>query len=595
MKVTVGLQQNAAKSVVPPRKNSSQNVSFGAAQVNILATSDNHGRFYSLPGFYSNIINNVKEIFPHATKTPESTVNLAIFGGDWFMDPAKGGYVTHPEKVGGDFQLEALRMLLDTMKGLTDNFRAFFIPGNHDYDGGDRRMFGYLSKLDMTTLLSNYNIENSPAITDLPEPARSKFVQSEIIKVPDDKDPNLVNHIMMMGVTIPGLDYYVPGCTDDTDIIGKCAKKDAKLTVEDLREVINALDDQIADFREKYPDGKIILNDHTSFKVTEKIIKNLKVAPNMVLDGHDHTDEVRVIRVKDGQNNYVKSVPVFSLWHDSEKFDAVKLHFDDQGYLDKFGKKSFYSSQARKIEDNPFTEYSEKSFAKDREPLLQINGPDDLLELSPVNVRKFNNHLANFLTDCILEEINQSSNPAGQGTEILCIGSAGIRHPFPVNRKTTNLNLRNTFTDPIETLSGVSIANMTGADIIDMTVENMTSHKENMDRNTMYQWSGVQIRKTDMIALIESGQASDKAKVAETIRVKNGDKYEPIDLNRSYKIAIPDYFFKRPKSTVAIKYQQEGKLTSLDKTLNDLFREYAIRHDYDLTMPETERRVVIEN
>lgn len=590
MKVTVGLQQNTGKPVVQKR----QRVSFGESQINILATADNHGRFYSLPAFYSNIVNNIKEIFPQATKTPESTVNMAIFNGDWFMDPAKGGYITHPEKVGGDFQANALGLLIDKLKSMVSPIKTYFVPGNHDYDGGDKRLFSYLGKLDITTLLTNYRINNSPAITSLPENQQSKFVQSQVIDLPDDKDPTLVNKILMLGITIPGLDYYVPGCTDNVDIIGKCAKKDAKLKPDDLKDIFATLDQAIADFKKQHPRGKIILNDHTSFKVTEMIINNLKIAPNIVLDGHDHTDEVRIIRVRDGQNNYVKSVPVFSLWHDSEKFDAVKLHFDDQGNLDRFGKKSYYSSQAREIDNNPFTQYSQQAFSKDREPILLIKGPEDMLELSPVNVRKYNNHLANFLTDCILKQIQTGDNPAGKGTEILCIGSSGIRHPFPVNRKTSNLNIRNAFSDPIEALSGISVTQMSGADIAAMTIENMASHKENMDRNTMYQWSGVQIRKTDLINLINSGQATDISKVAETIRVKASDgTYEPIDFKRTYKIALPDYFYKRPKCAVAIDYHKQGKLTSLNKTLNELFRDYVVKHNYELTLPPPEKRVLV--
>lgn len=570
------------------------NVSFGASQLNIFATADNHGKLANLPPFFANIVKNAKAIFAQTTQTNESTVNIGIFNGDWFMDPAKGGYITDPSKKAGDYQSFALGMLIDSIKQMAPGFKAFFIPGNHDYDGGDRLLINHLKDNDITTIMSNTKIKTSSAIQELPVADQSKFVNKVVIDIPDDKNPAIVNKVLMLGVTIPGLEFYVPGGTDGMDIIDKNNKKDAKLMEKDLQATFKRLDTMIAEFKQANPKGLVILNDHTSFRITEIIVRNLKEAPDIIFDGHDHKDETNIIRVKGINGEYIKSVPVFSLQDDNEKFDAIKVHFDDEGVFDRYNMITYYSSNARELKNNPFTKFVDEAFVEDRKPLLHISGPEHLEELSPVNVRKDNNLLANFVTDAILDQINTGDNKLGRDTQILCIGSSGLRQGLAVNDKTDNLKVRNVFSDPIEAISKVSVANMKGSDIALMTIENMAGHKLDMDRNTMFQWSGVQIMKTDLIDIINENDTENDKRVAQTIRVKNDNGvYEPIDFNKEYKIAIPDYFFVRPKSPTAIRLHKEGKLESLGKTLNELFREYAVKHNYNLTLPPAEERVVV--
>ena len=68
------------------------NVNFRAAQVNILATSDNHGNVHSLPKFVKTIESNEAEIFQKG-KDP-STLNIFAIAGDWFINPSKKGFIT---------------------------------------------------------------------------------------------------------------------------------------------------------------------------------------------------------------------------------------------------------------------------------------------------------------------------------------------------------------------------------------------------------------------------------------------------------------------------------------------------------------------
>lgn len=59
---------------------------FEAAQVNILATSDNHGNVHSLPLFSKTVEDNRKDIFVKADE--KSTLNILAIAGDWFINPS---------------------------------------------------------------------------------------------------------------------------------------------------------------------------------------------------------------------------------------------------------------------------------------------------------------------------------------------------------------------------------------------------------------------------------------------------------------------------------------------------------------------------
>jgi len=82
------------------------NPRFEAAQVNILATSDNHGNVHSLPIMTETIKNNRKDIFVKADEP--STLNIFALSGDWFINPSKKGFLTKPKATNGDIQNQFL-------------------------------------------------------------------------------------------------------------------------------------------------------------------------------------------------------------------------------------------------------------------------------------------------------------------------------------------------------------------------------------------------------------------------------------------------------------------------------------------------------
>ena len=50
----------------------------------------------------------------------------------------------------------------------------------------------------------------SPIVENLVKQGKN-IVQSKVIEIDDDKDPNLKHHALFLGVTIPAMDFYNPG------------------------------------------------------------------------------------------------------------------------------------------------------------------------------------------------------------------------------------------------------------------------------------------------------------------------------------------------------------------------------------------------
>ena len=156
---------------------------FEAAQVNILATSDNHGNVHSLPLLSQTIENNKKDIFIKAEDP--STLNIFAISGDWFINPSKRGYLTKPNMTNGDIQLQFLTKFIGyvhNQAGRNSNFDTVFTMGNHDLDAGDRFMYKVMNKAKMNTLITNVDVENSPGIQRMMA-ANENIVKSVVYEV----------------------------------------------------------------------------------------------------------------------------------------------------------------------------------------------------------------------------------------------------------------------------------------------------------------------------------------------------------------------------------------------------------------------------
>ena len=390
---------------------------FEAAQVNILATSDNHGNVHSLPLLSQTIENNKKDIFIKAEDP--STLNIFAISGDWFINPSKRGYLTKPNMTNGDIQLQFLTKFISyvhNQAGKNSNFDTVFTMGNHDLDAGDRFMYKVMNKAKMKTLITNVDVENSPGIQKMMA-ANENIVKSVVYEVQDDKDPNLQHKVLFLGVTIPSMKFYNPGLLKKMSFFDDCNKKDANLTPADLQGTFAAVRKEVEAFKEKYPKGAVVLLSHTGAPIS-KMIRDEVPQINVVLNGHDHKNLTSL----KGKTN------INSLGKDNEIVKSLNLHFDDNGDLETTDMNTFFSKTTvkDKLATNVLQKDLEESFAKDVEPLVSltsITGKPVTLDYGE-SIRFQNSYLANWLTSAVKRSVRTIT---GDPNVIVGIQSSIIR------------------------------------------------------------------------------------------------------------------------------------------------------------------------
>ena len=146
------------------KNNVKNNLSFGQANINIAALSDTHGQIDKCAAIQDTYEKNKNQIHPDG-KNPSNKNVLAVVG-DWFMNPTRKGYLSFKETI-GDMQGKFLGDMIDRMKSGLGNLTTLYTPGNHCLEGGDSFLFDKTKKCDMTTVMTNVNVENSKSITSL--------------------------------------------------------------------------------------------------------------------------------------------------------------------------------------------------------------------------------------------------------------------------------------------------------------------------------------------------------------------------------------------------------------------------------------------
>lgn len=555
------------------------NVSFGKSEVNIVATSDNHGKTETLPRYYHLIHSKISELFGKKTKnTPKSVANVAVFNGDWFMNPRPTGYLSKPNLCNGDIQYTFLRSFVNMFKATDENSHVLFNMGNHDLDGGAKKLFRYLKASGATTVLTNTNIQTSTLFKELDIAKGTidrKFVPEYIVEVKDDKNQNLTNKVLFLAITTPAMNHYIPEGIENIDIADK-EKENKKF----YPETIKMVNDRINKFKTNNPKGSVVLLAHTGAVVAKDIASKVDIAPNLILNGHDHKD----LEVSFNANG--QEVKMVSLSENNQKVDSIKLHFNDNGDLDNITTKKLYASKIEERRpDNITTKKNDKLLKKDLNPYVYINSE---VPLKMEGVRNSNNHLANFINDNILEAINKT--PVGKKTELLCIPSTAFRRSLNHNEWSTNSDILNLLNGNVESISRVHVGSASGEDVVSMVLENMIVHKDDELRHTILQWSGLRINKKQLVILANKLNLNSQADFTETkraeyikqaidsnaieIKDKNGD-YQPVDLQRAYKLALPNYFFVKDRVPTATRLGncEDSTFKPLNKTMIELFKE----------------------
>lgn len=526
-------------------------VGFKAAQVNILAMSDNHGNVQNLPQLVGTIDKNKGDIFKKADE--KSTLNMFAIAGDFFMNPHKKGYMTKPELSNGDIQANFLNKVVNTVKGMVkNNFDTVYSLGNHCYDGGDEFVFNKLKDEPVKTLVTNVDLEKSPLVTGLMKDYKN-IVKSQVYEVQDDKNPNLKHDVMFVGVTIPSL----KGKLTKTELYDNCNKKDTQLTENDLQGTFAVLNKEVEAFKEKHPKGAVVLLSHMGAPISKMIQKNVPNI-NVILNGHDHTRD----------NAEQGGTIINSLGKDNEIVKSVNFRFNDDGDLEDVGYNMYITENS--APDKEVKTFLDKNFEEDVKPLVKMHGASEL-EYSD-KIRYANTELTNFLTSTVAEEARK---------EIPDLASVALQSSYVrggIKEGSTNLNLLKIF-DGIDVESqNLNVGNVKGNQLVDIISKNVKSNLEAPTRNTLIQWSDFQVNRT-MIEQISKGESKNSYAYAVKCRNQQTGKFENIDLNKDYKIILSNKILSK-KDFKEVK----DNFKSINKNYDDFFRANIKGKNYEVNV-----------
>ncbi len=553
--------------------------SFKAAQVNILATSDNHGNVHSLPKFVKTVETNKSDIFQKAAAP--STLNIFAVAGDWFINPSKKGFRTKPKMTNGDIQLRFLNDTISSVKkaaGADSRFETIFTMGNHDLDGGDRFMYKVVNVAPMKTLITNVDIPNSPGMKLVSETKPELVSKSFEFEIPDDKNPDLKHKVLFVGVTIPTMDFYNPGLLKKMRFYDNGNSKDANLNEEDIQGTIQAIAQEVDKFKEKNPKGAVVLLSHMGDRLS-KIIRDNVPQINVILNGHDHVFKTSL----KGKTN------INSLGKDNEMIKSLNLNFNDDGDLETIDMNTFFSdlTLTDDLDRHPLQLKLQESFSEDMKPLVSITnvgGGDDELDYGN-EIRYSNSYLANYLTSAVKRSVRDMHPDVFS----VAIQSSIIRGG--IKDGSNNLDLMKVFDGVSENLSNLRIGEVTGYELSGLIAENIQANLKAPTRNTIIHWSDVQIDRT-LMADIAAGKSDKKYSDAVKVRKDGSKDFEPIDLMKKYKIVLPEKYLVKDD----IKWPQRirDNFVSLGKTYDELFREYLedVNYFIKITDKTKEKRIL---
>jgi len=549
-------------------------LSFKAAQLNILATSDNHGNSHSVPLLAETIRYNKKDIFVKSEE--KSTLNIFAIAGDWFINPSKKGYRTMPTLTNGDIQNKFLNKLVDYVKNLSgenSNFDAVFAMGNHDFDGGDKFMYRVMKNKNKKFLVTNVDIENSPGIKQLQE-ENSNVKESIIYEIEDDKNPDLKHKVLFLGITIPSMKFYNPGLLKKMSFYDDCNKKDSNLKAEDIENTIKVVKEHVDAFKKENPKGAVVLLSHMGGTIS-KLIRDEVPQINIILNGHDHKNTTSL----KGKTN------INSLGKDNELVKSLNLRFDDNGDIETIDMNSFFSKTTEKdnLPQNPLQQFLEKAFHEDTKPVVSlttVTGQPTELEYGEL-VRYQNSHLANYLTSAVKRSVRKVTH---NEEVIVGIPSSIIRGGL--KNGSSNLDIMKIFDGVSEDLSEVYIGTIKGSELVGLITENVQDNLKAPSRNTIIQWSDIQVNRT-LINDITNGNSNKNFKDAVKVRAEGSHDFKNIDENDLYTIAIAEKYLI--KDDIEWPQKIRRRFISLGKTYDEMFRDYIASDEINFQLKSTDK------
>ena len=555
-------------------------ISFKSAQVNIVSMADNHGDILGMPQVIKAIQMNKKDMFEKSSEP--STLNLFAIAGDFFINPNKKGFLTNPEFSNGDVQYNFLTKMVYTAKmaaGRNNKFDAVYTPGNHCFDGGDEWLLKKFERAPLSVILTNLNKKESPIANKLIR-EKENVTTYKIYDIPDSKNPEKVNKLLMLGITIPSMNYYNPGLLKKTKFYDNSNKNDALLEERDLRKTIRVIKYYIAQFKQKYPDSVVVAMAHTGNKISSLLAEKIP-SIDLILNGHDHKEfeilKGKTLILSHGQNNkFIRS---------------VQIKFDDNGKLSEIRDRKYdtdkYDPIARK--DAKLQDFINVNIKKDLVPLVHFknkSGQTEELVLSD-SIRYSNSVLANYITSAIKRAV-KTEYPE---INVVGIPSTIFRNGLKSNeRRSTfnNIDLMKMFDGVSENLSMVRIGKITGEELFNLVLENVQNNLKSKTRNAIIQWSDIQVNRT-LVKEINEGKSTKPYTEAIKIRNQHTRKFENINFNREYTVLLSDKYLVKDTANIKCPAKIRDKFKEIPETYDSLLRKYLEMINYDVRITDKTR------
>ena len=290
------------------------------------------------------------------------------------------------------------------------------------------------------------------------------------------------------------------------------------------------------------------------------------------LDSNFAKDTVPVIRLGELKNDIEPSARRSRI---NEFIDVV---------LEKWG---FVDSKERvqRMKNPAFNKAVMAEARKEFENKEKVNGA--LTELTYGDeIRYQNSYLMNYLTSAIKRAVRNLD----KDVFTVAIQSSIVRGGL--NDGADNMKVMKIFDGVSEDLSNLKIGNVKGYELVGLIHENILSNLKNPTRNTIIHWSDVQVDRS-LLADIKAGKSDKKPEDAIKVRSKeNKEVFEPIDLNKDYRMVIGEKFLV--KDDIEWPGKIRDRFTSLYKTYDQLFKEYIASVDYNLYItPKTKEKRIL--
>ena len=529
--------------------------SFGAAIVNVNAFSDTHGELRLANNALEEMRSRQQDIFCRENK---GRLNVLAICGDWFMDGAKRGYTSNPEKKNAEFQLDILNEFINQIKGMAGaETTTLFTAGNHEFDGGVELLDEILSKIDAEVLMTNLDIENSPAFEK--SISGDKIINKKIVEADDDKDPDLKHKLMFLGVCPVNMHAYQRN-TEGLTFLDNIDKPQRYVKKEDYKTTFDECKRRIAEFKSENPDGIVIFLSHTGVQFADNLAKESTV--DLIFDGHEHEDLMRM----------VNNTPIVPLSQNFKKIVNAEININDNGKLEKININPF--SPLKNETKGPLSKLYYSLFKDDAKKKYQIKTDvKDLKTLDVKDVRGKNNFLANFVTDSILSELQKQDS----SIDFFALNSSSIRHSLNIshNEKSSVSDL-----DVMNVLAGISIndgavmiTELTGRDIVYIVLDNFLFNQDKPQQNSLIHYSGLITDRTRMLEDYQKGKSLDElAKYVTDTRTGM-----PLEVDKKYKIANAEKYFNKSSNPVIKSMKEQSEYTG--DTVQELFKRHFEKSD----------------